>query len=78
MKISNFLAFDGKGNEIAADSHGNNVAFNCFSCGHPVLAIAREHQRGSSEECPAACKNCGTNHFLDVREAANKFHVLTV
>lgn len=75
MKITGFLALDEEGNQIQADSHGSNTAFCCLNCGHPILAIAREHQRGSSEACPAKCKGCGTPHFIDVRESIEKFYV---
>ena len=75
MKITGFLTMDGMGKEIAADTHGNNVAFACFNCGHPVLAIARENQRGSDEEHPADCKNCGEKYFLDVRAHMKKLYV---
>ena len=75
MKITGFLTMDDMGVEIAADTHGNNIAFACFSCGHPVLAIARENQRGSDEKHPADCKSCGDEYFLDVRIPRKKLYV---
>jgi len=78
MKITNFFIMDGNGNSIKADAHGNNISFSCLSCGHPVLAIARENQRGSDEEHPSTCKGCGQNHFLDVREHAGKLYIQTM
>ncbi|AEQ94585.1 hypothetical protein XOC_0348 [Xanthomonas oryzae pv. oryzicola BLS256] len=49
---------DTHGDRIAADAHGNNLAFCCFACGHRVVAVALENQRGSDEEHPAVCKGC--------------------
>ena len=66
---------DDMGVEIEADTHGNNMAFVCFDCGYPVLAIARENQRGSDREHPAECKNCGKEYFLDVRIHRKKLYV---
>ena len=75
MKITDFLIMDTNGDVIQADAHGNNIAFSCSACGHPVLAIARDNQRGSDEEHPATCKGCGKNHYLDVRSHANKVYI---
>ncbi|MCL6271909.1 hypothetical protein M3P05_18480 [Sansalvadorimonas sp. 2012CJ34-2] len=46
MKITDFYILNGHGDAIEADAHGNNIAFSCFKCGHPVLAVALENQRG--------------------------------
>jgi transcription elongation factor Elf1 len=75
MKITNFLALDGMGDKILADAHGNNIAFSCFQCDHPVLAVALKNQRGSDEEHPAICKGCGARYFLDVRSHMEKLYV---
>jgi transcription elongation factor Elf1 len=75
MKITDFLIMNGAGTEIPADPHGNNVAFTCSKCGHPVLATALENQRGSDEEHPTGCKRCGQNFFLDVRPSAEKVYI---
>lgn len=75
MIITDFLVMDGDGIEIEADAYGNNLAFNCPSCGHPVLAITLENQRGSDEQCPATCKGCGDQYFLDVRLRAEKIYI---
>ncbi|KAG1239769.1 hypothetical protein G6F68_018310 [Rhizopus microsporus] len=63
MKIPDFLVMDGEGDEIPADPHGNHVAFNCFECGYPVVAGSLENERGSDEDCPAACRGCGVEYF---------------
>jgi len=72
MKITNFLVMDSNGSEIAADPLGNNLAFCCVKCGHPMLAVALEHQQGSDEEHPATCK---AQYFLDVRQQAEKVYI---
>jgi transcription elongation factor Elf1 len=75
MTITDFLVMDGNGDEIHADPFGNNVAFECPNCGHPVLAIALDNQRGSDEEHPAKCRGCGRSYFLDVRVQAEKLYI---
>ena len=75
MKITDFLIMDGDGVEIPADAFGNNVAFSCAKCGHPVLATALDNQRGSDEEHPSRCKGCGQGYFLDIRSHAQKVYI---
>ena len=75
MKITDFLIMDEAGTEIRADAFGNNVAFLCWQCGHPVLATALENQRGYDEEHPAVCRGCGRSYFLDVRLGAQKLYI---
>ena len=75
MKITGFLVMDSSGVEIRADAFGNNVAFECARCGHPVLATALENQRGSDENHLSACKGCGRGYFLDVRSTAEKIYI---
>jgi DNA-directed RNA polymerase subunit RPC12/RpoP len=75
MKITGFLAMDGMGDGILADAHGNNIAFSCSECDHPILAVALENQRGCDEEHPAVCKRCGAKYFLDVRSHMEKLYV---
>lgn len=75
MKITDFLVMDGDGNEIEADPFGNNVAFACPNCSHPVLAIALDDQRGSDEEHPTECRGCHRSYFLDVRPQTEKMYI---
>ena len=77
MKISDFLALDTNGSEIAADPHGNNLAFCCMTCGHPVLVVALDNQRGSDESHPATCRGCNAQYFLDVRMQSKKLYIHT-
>ena len=75
MKVTNFLVMNTDGEEIPADPHGNNVAFNCQQCSAPILAVALDNQRGSDEDHPAICRGCGIGYFLDVRESAQKLYI---
>lgn len=56
--ITNFVCVDESGTEIPCDAFGNNVALSCPNCGHPILAIVRENQRGSHAKNPAVCRRC--------------------
>ena len=75
MKITDFLVMDHYGDQIDADPHGNNIAFCCFDCGHPILAVALENQRGFDEVHPAACRGCKVKYFLDIRSNAGKLYI---
>lgn len=75
MKITDFLVLDTDGSETPADPHGTNIAFCCMTCGHPVLAVALENQRGSDEEHPAICRGCNAQYFLDVRPQSGKLYI---
>ena len=78
MKITDFLVMDTNGLEVPADPHGNSLAFCCMVCGHPVLAVVHDHQRGSDEENPAICKGCNTQYFVDVRIKSEKLYIHVV
>lgn len=73
--ITNFSTLGSDGKPIQADPFGNNVAFRCKVCSHPVLAIAMENQRGYSERNPAECRSCGTRYCIQVDEDAEEIHV---
>ena len=75
MRITGFLVLDANGSRIAADPYGNNLAFCCIACGHPVLAVALENQRGSDEQHPAICSGCKAGYFMDVRPQAEKLYI---
>ncbi len=72
MKITGFIGVYGNGDPANIDAHGNNAAFSCNKCGHPVLAIARECQRGSSVDKPATCVCCGEAFVIEARESSQK------
>lgn len=75
MKITGFLILDHDGALIRADAFGNNVAFACSECGHPVLATALENQRGSDRQHLSECRGCQTGYFLDVRDHMEKLYI---
>ena len=75
MRITDFLIMNSLGEQIEADPHGNNLAFKCELCDHPILAIALENHRGSDEDHPAICKGCGRKYFLDIRPRAEKLYI---
>ena len=75
MKITGFLVVDSEGEKIKADAHGNNLAFCCKDCGHPILAVALENQRGSDKQHPATCKGCGVGFFMDVRAESETLYI---
>ena len=63
-KVTDFECVDDTGHRILCDAFGNNVAFKCPMCAHPVLAIVRVNQRGSGPNNPAVCRRCGNVYWL--------------
>ena len=41
---------------------GNNAAWACAYCGHPILFTYRG--KGGRKESPAACQGCGRQYYL--------------
>ncbi|NRB41750.1 MAG: hypothetical protein HRU20_25315 [Pseudomonadales bacterium] len=78
MNITKFIILDGQGEELASDASGENLAFACLDCGHPVIAHSKKGKRGSCEDIPSACKNCGEMYFLDIRKRSEKLYVFNV
>lgn len=78
MTITGFTGVYGNGDLAKIDTHGNNAAFLCNKCGNPVLAIAREHQRGSSPNKPAICLGCGEEFIMEARESSKKVVIYNV
>jgi predicted RNA-binding Zn-ribbon protein involved in translation (DUF1610 family) len=60
-KVTGFRCVDEDGDRVPCDAYGNNVAFKCSKCGHPMLAIVlpKQNRRGSNPENPAVCRHCG-------------------
>ena len=75
MNITDFLTMSSNGDLIKADTNGNNIAFNCNSCFHPILASSKHGSPGSHENTPVTCKGCGQKSFLDVRGHAEKLYI---
>jgi len=67
-KITDFKCIDEAGFPVLCDPFGNNVAIRCPSCGGPVLAILREHQRGSSDKNPSNCRACDSRIWIEMKE----------
>ena len=74
--ITDWECLDHEGKRVPSDAFGNNVALACPTCRHPVLAIARETQRGASADNPAVCRGCGFRAWIEIREAALLLHAL--
>lgn len=73
--VTGFSVVVENGTPVPADPHGNNVAFGCLVCSAPVLAVIREHQRGSSPPNPSVCAACGTRFWVEYLEAEAKLVV---
>lgn len=73
--ITDFAVVGDDGYPLAADPHGDNVALRCMSCGGPVLAVIRDHQRGSSPDNPARCRGCGCRYWVEAIESASQLIV---
>jgi len=69
---------DGDGDIAKIDAFGNNVAFLCNKCGHPVLAVVRENQRGSSRNNPAVCKACNDEFVIKANETKRSIVIYNV
>lgn len=64
--ITNFTATTIAGVPLLADAYGNNVAFQCPSCGAPVLAVVLANMKGSSADKPATCRACESRYWIEV------------
>lgn len=70
MTITGFKVVNSENEPIHAFPFGNNVAFNCEGCGHPILCIAIENQLGCrANKNPAQCPECSQGYYMDVDEA---------
>lgn len=72
-KVTDFQLLDEEGRRTVCDAFGNNVAFKCVKCGHPMLAIVlpEQNRRGSTPDNPAVCRHCGFTAWL-VAEPSKK------
>ena len=78
MDITNFDVFDEIGNTIDCDILGSHIAFHCFKCDYPVLAVALENERGWDEDNPARCKSCKAPHILDIRAHKDIMYIYAI
>lgn len=72
VTVTGFIGVFSDGISAKVDTHGNNVAFSCPDCLYPVLAVARENQRGFSKRNPAICRCCGEHYVIEPREELQK------
>lgn len=70
--VTDFHCIAEDGFMVLCDAHGNNVAFRCQGCGGPVLAVMREHQRGSYPGNPAECRACHSQYWVEVDGPNNR------
>lgn len=57
-KKSEYAVENFHGEPIAADPKGNNVAFSCQNCGHPILAAAARNESGRFQDHPVEQVEC--------------------
>jgi DNA-directed RNA polymerase subunit RPC12/RpoP len=55
--------YDGK--PTKAMGHGNNVAWACAKCSHPILFEYRQAGYGSIPTNPVRCPECGMKYYLE-------------
>ena len=60
-RVTDFHLLNEWGDEVLCDAYGNNVAFKCHDCGHPMLAtvLPEQNERGSNADNPSVCRHCG-------------------
>ncbi len=63
---------------VRCDAFGNNVAFACLKCGHPMLAVIRDNQRGSDAMNPAVCRSCDFRCWLEPEQKEMILHLYVV
>lgn len=68
--VTNLRCVDERGRPVPCDAVGHAVAFACPRCAHPMLAMARRHQPGSSPDRPAVCRKCRFETWIEVRADA--------
>ena|ERR1700676_5412709 len=58
--VTDFHCVHERGHDVLCDAYGNNVAFKCPDCSHPMLAIIlpNQNRRGSTPRNPAVCRHC--------------------
>jgi len=60
-RVTDFHCVNEQEEQVPCDAYGNNAAFKCPKCGHPMLAIVlpEQNRRGSTPDNPAICRQCG-------------------
>jgi hypothetical protein len=72
-RVTDYHCINENGESVLCDAFGNNVAFKCPKCEHPMLAIVlpKQDRRGSTPENPAICRHCDFQAWV-VAEPAKK------
>ena len=75
MRITGMTVYY-EGNPLLTDAQGNNAAFQCPKCKHPVLLVTAGGTRGMSANSPAECPNseCSRKYVLS-RVDAKEIHI---
>jgi predicted RNA-binding Zn-ribbon protein involved in translation (DUF1610 family) len=65
-RVTGLRRVNEKGDRLLCDAFGNNVAFDCPCCGHPMLAIVlpEQNRRGSNPNNPAICRHCNFRGWI--------------
>ena len=73
-RVTDFRCVHEQGHEVRCDAYGNNVAFQCPDCGHPMLAIVlpKQSRRGSSAKNPAVCRHCSHGFWVEADPAKKR------
>ena len=66
MTITGFKCVGEMSDKINCDAHGNNAAISCPVCGHPILFVARENQKGSDALHATKCRGCEKSFFIEI------------
>lgn len=56
------FTFQGQGTRVQAS--GNNAAWICPTCGHPLLLIYQQGRSGSHAAVPTECPQCQGSYHL--------------
>ena len=75
-KKSEYVVKNSYGEPIAVDHSGNNVAFTCQNCGHPILAPA-DPARQFKKSDGTYCINCEHSYSLKWKEDEPKTLIIT-
>jgi len=64
FNVQREVAFQYQGpTQVHAD--GNNVAWKCQACDHPILFVYQNGRIGSGPRSPTECPGCQTRYYLE-------------
>lgn len=75
-QVTDYKCVDGA-IELQSDAFGNNAAFACPECKHPVLMLTHDgNQRGMSQGNPAKCRKCHREFWLErIDDETKSIHI---